>query len=161
VARRSIRSQVCAALGAVLLLASCGGGAPLSISEYTQRADEECASLEEASNAFRKAMNPTVSDSDVRGFVHDVAERLRKLVSNLDELEAPEALEAQSDELLDVLSQYADGLDELADKVKPGQSFQDVQLANPETVGDLNELAVRATELVGELGFVSCILPAG
>lgn len=142
------------------VLPACGGETRLGIREFTTLANQECASLRSASNDFRKAQDPAFTGDQVTRFVHRVAERLRTLVEHIDALAPPESLEADVDELLDVLGQYADGLDELGGRTDPGQTFQGVLEESTGVVNRLNQLATRATLLVGELGLVDCILPA-
>jgi len=96
----------------------------------------------------------------VTRFLGKIADRLRGLVANIDELEPPDAMQSDVDDLLDVLAEYADGLDELGEKTAPGQTFQGVLEESTGKVNALNELATEATVLVGNLGLVSCILPA-
>ncbi|MEX0665855.1 MAG: hypothetical protein WD598_13955 [Acidimicrobiia bacterium] len=154
------RSAVAGALVAGFTLASCGGQARLTIAEFTNTANQECASLKDASDEFRKAQDPSFTGEEVATFVHRVADRLRGLVENLDELAPPEEMETDVDELLGVLGDYADGLDELADATGPGQTFQGVLQEQTDIVNRLNGLAPRATVLVSELSLVSCILPS-
>lgn len=145
---------------APLAAVACSGAPPLSVGEYTELANRECSSLEDASDAFRKAQDPSFKGEQVSTFVHRVAERLRSLVDNLDALEPPPSMEADAGALVDVLSQYADGLDELGAQTRSGQTFQEVLEERTEEVAALNELASQATLLVGNLSLVDCILPA-
>lgn len=156
----SRRALLVLALFTGTILPACGGTPRLGLAEFTNLANQECASLKSASNAFRKAQDPAFTGDEVTGFVHRVAERLRRLVEHVDALAPPESLEADVDTLLDVLGQYADGLDELGEKTEPGQTFQGVLEESTEMVTRLNELATRATVLVGEVGLVGCILPS-
>jgi ABC-type transporter Mla subunit MlaD len=141
------RLGVAVALVGSFILAGCSGTPRLSIREFTDAANEECAALQQASDDFRKAQDPSFTGDEVADFVHNVADRLRVLAKNLEEL-------------LGVLSDYAHGLDELADATGPGQTFQGVLQERTGIVNGLNALAPRATVLVGELGLVSCILPS-
>jgi hypothetical protein len=154
------RLGVAVALVSSLTMAACSGTPRLSIREFTDAANEECAALQQASDDFRKAQDPSFTGDEVADFVHNVADRLRVLVKNLDELAPPETVEADVEELLGVLSDYADGLDELADATGPSQTFQSVLKERTGIVNRLNALAPRATVLVGELGLVSCIVPS-
>ena len=138
---RHVRTAVLAAFLSGAVLVSCGGETRLTISEFTDAANQECASLKEASDEFRKAQDPSFEGEQVATFVHGVADRLRALVENLDDLAPPEEMEPDVDELLGVLSDYADGLDELADATGPGQTFQGVLQENTAIVNRLNGLA--------------------
>jgi hypothetical protein len=140
------------------VLAACSDQVRLGIEEFTNLANEECNALREASDAFRKAQDPTFQGEEVTRHVDQVANRLRELVGNLDELGAPEALDADVQELLEVLEEYADGLEALGEQTGPNQTFQVVLEEHTEEVNRLNELSTRATELVGELGLAACIL---
>ena len=156
----TLRRLAAALAAGAFALASCRGAERLSIPEFTESANEECASLRQASDDFRQAQDPSFTGDDVADFVHKVSDRLRELVGNLDALAPPERIEPDVEELLGVLSDYADGLDELAAATGPGQTFQGVLQEQTGIVNRLNELAPRATVLVSELGLVSCILPS-
>ena len=156
----TLRRLAAALTAGAIVLASCSGAERLSVGNFTEAANEECASLRQASDDFRQAQDPSLTGDDVAEFVHKVAERLRVLVENLDTLVPPETMEADVDELLGVLSDYADGLDELAVATGRGQTFQGVLQEQTGIVNRLNRLAPRATALVAELGLVSCIVPS-
>jgi hypothetical protein len=158
--RADVRRGVALALVSGLALGACSGPTRLSIREFTDAANNECSSLQQASDDFRKAQDPSFTGAAVAEFVHNVADRLRVLVGNLDELAPPESMEADVEALLGVLSDYADGLDELADATGPSQTFQGVLQERTGIVNRLNGLAPRATVLVAELGLVSCVLPS-
>ncbi len=157
---RWTRVALVAALSTTAALGACSSEGPrLSRAGFTAKANEECASLKEASDSFRKAQDPSFKGAEVERWVHRVAERLRELVSNVDELVPPEELESNVELLLAKLGDYADGLDELGAATKPEQSFQSVIEAHPRIVERLNGIAPEVTTLVGELGLVDCILP--
>jgi len=157
---RLTRLTVVAALSATAVLGACSSGPQLSRAGFIAKANEECASLEEASDAFRKAQDPAFEGAEVRRFVHRVSGRLRELVRHVDALVPPDEMEDDVDRLLADLAGYADGLDELADRTQAGQTFHGVIQASPKLVGRMNDIASRVSALVGDLGLVDCILPS-
>jgi len=159
--RRQRRSGVLGVLAcvAVVAFAACGGGEQrLSAAEYERRANEECATLEEASEALRKAQEPDAVGAEVTEHLGTAADRLRELVDALGELTPPEAIEGEVDDLLDVLEQYADRLDALGESAGANQSLQAVLDANTDEVVALNELAQTSSNLVETLGLAGCML---
>jgi hypothetical protein len=143
----------------IVAFAACGGSEQrLSSAEYERRANEECATLQEASEALRKAQDPDAVGAEVTEHLGTAADRLRALVDALGELTPPEAIEGDVDDLLDVLGQYADNLDELGEDAGPDQTLQAVLDANTDEVVALNELAQTSSNLVETLGLAGCRL---
>jgi hypothetical protein len=139
----------------------CGGsGEPLSQGAFIRKANQECASLQQASNDFHKAQDPAAEGAAVTRFVHRAADRLRALVRHVDALVPPDAMQDDVDRLLSDLGEYADGLDQLADQTKPDQTFAEVIQTSQGLVVSMNTIATRVGTLVGNLGLVACILPA-
>lgn len=139
--------------------AACGGSEErLSSTEYERRANEECATLQEASEALAQAQDPDAVGAEVTEHLGTAADRLRALVDALGELTPPEAIEGDVDDLLDVLGQYADNLDELGEDAGSDQTLQQVLDANTDEVVALNELAQTSSNLVETLGLAGCML---
>lgn len=149
-------------LGLVIVGAvGCGGGddaKPLSRAEFTKRAEAECAVLGKASNELGKAESPNSVGKTVAAFVRGSAEGLRSFVSGFERIPPPAAIEKDASSLASVLGKYADGLESLADKVKPGQTFQDALQANGKIVDRLNSYAGKATNIVIKLELAGCVL---
>jgi len=154
------RCAVVVALCAIAVLGGCGGPKPLTQAAFIEKANQECASLQQASNEFHKAQDPAAEGADVARFVHRAADRLRALARHVDALVPPDEMQDNVDRLLADLTDYADGLDQLADKTKSGQTFAEVIQASQGLVGRMNAVATRVGTLVGDLGLVSCILPS-
>lgn len=145
---------------AATTLGACGGGDDgprLSSTTFTKRANDQCAVLEDASNELRKAQEPDASGKKVTKFVADGAARLRDFVDKIDALAPPEAVEDDVDSLVETLDKYADGLNDLGEKTKEGESFRGVQEAHVKAVHRLNSLSAKANELVAKLGLVGCL----
>lgn len=136
-----------------------GDGDGLTRQEFTERATKQCEKLLDASNELRKAQAPGATGNRVAKFLHRAADGLGKLVDGFDRLNPPPKLEADTDDLVDVLAGYADGLDTLADRVKRGQTFRVALEKNGDLVARLNGIAERATGLVTRLGLTGCLLP--
>ena len=158
---RRTRRAVAGALVTMALLGACSGAGPrLSRAGFAAKANQECTTLEKASDSFRLAQDPAFEGAEVRGFLHQVSARFRELVRNIDELVPPEELEATVDRLVEDLTAYADGLDTLAARTKAGQGFAAVIQSNSPLVRRMNTIASKVTTAVGDLGLVDCILPA-
>lgn len=130
----------------------------LSGTEYRKRAGDHCATLEDASNELRKAQSPDRTGRDVARYLRRAADGLRDLVQSLDGLSPPETFEADADQLVSSLDEYAEGLDGLADRVRPGETLQATFDRHAKLVTRLNGVASRATGLVSRLGLTGCIL---
>jgi hypothetical protein len=148
----------CIAIGATAAVAG-AGDERLTRREYVQRATKQCDKLLAASNQLAKAQAPGAKGKRVAKFLHRAADGLGRLVDGFDGLHPPEALEAETDELVDVLAGYAEGLDSLADRVKRGQTLRVALEKNQDLVARLNGIAERATGLVTRLGLTGCLLP--
>jgi hypothetical protein len=148
-------------LGIGLGMAPAHGGDDerLTRAQYVKRATKQCEKLLDASNELRKAQAPGATGNRVAKFLHRAADGLDQLVDGFDALNPPAKLEADTDELVDVLAGYADGLDTLADRVRRGQTFRVALEKNGGLVARLNGIAERATGLVTRLGLTSCLLP--
>ncbi len=96
---------------AALLLGACSGGERLTRANFQERANKECEVLRKASDSFAKAQAPTARGDEVTKYLGAGADELRRLVERVDELAPPEEMEDGVDELLEVLGDYADGLD--------------------------------------------------
>jgi hypothetical protein len=150
-----------AAVLAVALVAGCSGGGPrLTRANFQEKADKECKSLQKASDAFARAQAPGAKGEDVAKYLHAGANELRDLVTHVEELRPPESMQADLDKLLDLLDRYAGGLDTLADRAGPEQTYQDVLHESPKTVERLNVIATKASHQVALLGLVACLLPS-
>ena len=145
-------------------LAACGGGGSdgptLSRTAFTQKANAECSTLKVASNDLRQAEDPALKGAQVTKFLRLAAAKLQLLVRRVDQLAPPDSLSGDVDTLLTLLGRYADGLDKLAGRVMPGETFQAGLNANPALVDKLNGYADRATNLSAKIGLAGCILAA-
>jgi len=146
-------------------LAACGGGGgssgpTLSRTEFTQKANNDCSTLKAASNDLSDAQDPAMKGAQVTKFLHLASDKLRLLVRRVDTLVPPDSLSGDVDTLLSMLGRYADGLDKLADRVQPGETFQAALNANAALVNKLNGYADHATNLAAKIGLAGCILAA-
>ncbi len=143
-----------------LVVAACGGGdeTRLSRARFDERANKECATLGVASESLRKAQEPGAVGPAVTKHLKAAAAKLDDLVDHLDELAPPESIESDVDELLDVLRQYADGLETLGERAGKDQTFRDVLSNNGDLVSELNDLAQRSSNVVEKLSLAGCML---
>ncbi|MEX2254895.1 MAG: hypothetical protein WEC34_05610 [Acidimicrobiia bacterium] len=162
----SIRRAVARVATAVLVVGAvataCGDDSSerLGATEYRERATEQCTQLKDASDGLRAAQAPGASGPTVTKFMQQAADGLRDLVSSLERLTPPADLEPDADHLHQALERYADGLDDLADRVGPDGTFRTTLDANKKIVERLNGIADRATGLVTRLELAGCLLPA-
>jgi hypothetical protein len=141
------------------VLAACGGGTErLKAPDYRAKVSARCARLKQASDDLAKAQEPGATGATVRRYLHGAADRLRDLVHGIDGLEPPAALEVDADELVRLLDEYAGGLDELADRVRAGDTIRATFERNAKLVQRLNVAAGQATTLVTRLELTGCIL---
>jgi len=145
---------VIVALGA----SACSGGERLGARAFRAQADTQCAKLAAASEELGLAQSEGAAGEEVQGYVRAAADGLRDLTNGLADLRAPDALESDADALVAALDDYADGLDEIASRVEPGQGLAEALNAAPELVARLNRISERATELVVALGLEGCQL---
>lgn len=149
-------------LGVVLLpvgaLACGGGGTPLSRAAYVRQAGRECATLQRVSDELAGAQRRDATGAEVRDYLGAAADGIRGLASSLDDLEPPTALERDAQALSDTLEHYGEGLDTLADRVRPGDTLAATLGSSQRVVRRLNDLSGRAARLVAELGIDECRL---
>ena len=143
---------------AVLTTACSGDGARLSTKAFMTRANAECATLAAASEELGLAQAEGAAGDEVRGYVEGAADGVRDLAGSLADLRPPDAFTRDNEALSVALERYADGLDEIASRVEPGQGLTEVLEAAPELVSRLNRLADRSTQLVVALGLDGCQL---
>ncbi len=135
-----------------------GGGARLGEGAYRKQAGAQCTKLAAASEELGLAQAEGAAGEEVQGYVEGAADGLREMTEALGSLRPPEALESDADDLIELLDDYADGLDDLASRVEPGQGLTDALNAAPELVARLNRFSERATNLVVTLGLDGCRL---
>lgn len=141
-----------------LAATACAGGERLGARAFRKQADAQCAELAAASEELGLAQSEGATGEEVQGYVRAAADGLRDLTSGLADLRAPESLESDADALVAALDDYADGLDEIASRVEPGQGLAEALSAAPELVARLNKISGRATDLVVALGLDGCQL---
>jgi chromosome segregation ATPase len=100
---------------ATLSLMGCGGDGRLSKSDYEQRVRSVYANVQEA---FRKT-NVT-STKLLHDRVEEAQGELRSAAVELEEIEPPEKVEEETDELVEGMREYADDLDELREAAERG-----------------------------------------
>src|SRR5262245_51175398 len=114
-------------------------GERLTKAQFVARAEKHCDKLLDASNELRKAQAPGATGTRVTKYLHKAADGLGNLVEGFDSLNPPKSLEADTEELVDVLDGYAEGLDTLADRVKRGQTLRVALEKNQDLVSRLNK----------------------
>jgi hypothetical protein len=155
-----IGSGVAAAVMAGALVAGCGGGEPLSRAEFTDRVNAACEVLRRDSDDVRAGQEPGATGETVRRYLEANAANLRDLIDRVDDLDAPSVVSQDFERLVELLDQYAEGLEDLATRVRADQGLRNVFEAHPSKVAELNAIAAEATDLVAGLGFSECILTA-
>ena len=122
------------------------------------RANAECATLAAASEELGHAQAEGAAGDEVRGYVEGAADGVRDLAGSLADLRPPDAFTRDNEALSVALERYADGLDEIASRVEPGQGLTEALAAAPGLVKRLNRLADQSTQLVVALGLDGCQL---
>jgi hypothetical protein len=160
--RCAVAHRVLSVAGAVCVLTVACGGSPerLTSRQYRGQASTHCETLKDASNELREAQAPSAVGKTVTRYLHGAADRLRELVDGLRELEPPESFETDADEMVRLLGSYAEGLDDLAARVRPGDTLQVTFEQNQKLVERLNGVAGDVTSLVTRLELTGCILSA-
>ncbi|HEV3376599.1 MAG TPA: hypothetical protein VG126_04905 [Thermoleophilaceae bacterium] len=127
-----------AAVLATLVLAACGGGDDEEFSEDFPGLSERIAALgEEVGNALETA--DTASDRELAGQFERFDQRLGELRRELEELEPPEDLADERDDLVRAMGDVRESLGDIADAAEDG----DPQAAREATL----ELVEGSTEL--------------
>ena len=155
---RPLEVATIAVVVALSVTACSGGGTPLGAKAFAKQANAQCAKLAAASEDLGLAQSEGAVGEEVQGYVEGAADRLRDLAEGLADLRPPESLESDTEELAAALGDYADGLDDIAASVDPGQGLTEALDSSPKLVARLNRLADRSSELVGVLGLDGCQL---
>jgi hypothetical protein len=130
---------------AMLSLTGCGGDGRLSKSDYEQRVRSVYANVQEA---FRKT-NVT-STKLLADRVGEAQGELRSAAAELEEIEPPERVEQETEELVEGMREYGDDLDELREAAERGDEAA-VQKFNSEI--SRNEAVERMAEAAEEMKF--------
>jgi hypothetical protein len=148
-----------AALLVALVLVACGGGGsgkPLTETQLVARVNTECDRLQKAATNLVNAQDPSATGSRVGTYLHRAASELRTRSEAIAALNPPTSLASQVRRFTGVLARYADGLDALADHVKPGEGYSDLLNRSTSQVDSLNRLSDQANRLAVALNFTSC-----
>jgi hypothetical protein len=99
----------------VLLLAACGGDDRLAKREYEEKVRSEYADVQEAFLA-----TGDVQGDELAARIEDAQQELRDAADELDEIEPPEDVEKENEEVVEGMREYADDLDELREAAERG-----------------------------------------
>jgi hypothetical protein len=138
---------------------ACSGGddTALSRAAFTEKTNAECATLKTAGAELQAAVQTGATGQDLATYIGHSSAALRRLVDAVDALVPPEELQSDVDNLLSLIGDYADGLDELAGRVKPDQMFAELQSANVEMVTRLNKVSDRINSRITKLDLTGCV----
>jgi uncharacterized protein DUF7018 len=128
-----------------LSLTGCGGDARLSKSDYEQRVRSLYANVQEA---FRKTNVPSTKLLADR--VEEAQRELRSAADELEEIEPPEKVKEETEELVEGMREYANDLDELHEAAGRGDQAA-VQKFNSAIAR--NEAVERMAEAAEEMKF--------
>jgi hypothetical protein len=148
-----------AALIVALVLVACGGGGsgkPLSTSQLVARVNTECNRLQRAATDLVNAQSASATGATVGRYLHRAASELRTRAQAIDALNAPASVASEVHRFTSLLGQYADGLDALADRIKPREGYSDLLNRSASAVGALNRLSDQANRTAVALNFTSC-----
>ncbi len=159
----AVVAVVVAAGGSVALLTGGGDDHPgptgpvLSRSAFTTRAEAICAAQATSVDPLTAAEDANDTGAAVgQGFRADSA-AIRKLADSLARPNPPASMAGGMGKLVNALRDYADGLDELAGRVRSGQGVLDVFNANGSRVDALNRIAKSVGTTAIELGLLDCV----
>jgi hypothetical protein len=162
VAGRRLLALVTLVVTGAVGLAACGDGDEptgprLSRAEYVAAVETRCDELGSSRDPVAIAQAANETGEVVRRAFATRARTLRELGGVLDGLVPPATLADDAERLAELLGRYAEGLDELAAAVEPGQGVLDVLDANAALVQRLNDTASRASQTAADLGLLGCI----
>jgi TolA-binding protein len=143
-------------VGLVVLLAGCGGGGGrLSKSDYEQKLKNEGSQLKTAFSAVDLGKSSDINDLTTK--LTNLQQELDQAASDIEELNAPEDVEADNQKLADALHHAADKFGELRQAAK-AQDQQRMQELGREVTTVLQEGQSAADDLkakgyeIGTLG---------
>ena len=141
-----------ALLGAVALIAGCGGGddsGGLSADEFRQQADAICADA----NTRIDALTDPSADDQVLGFLQSGLTIQTDQIAKLKALEAPSDLSASFGEATALLDQQLATITGMTERIDAGEDPSTVLAEVSPELGDLNE---QADAKAKELGLTVC-----
>ena len=126
-------------LFAGLLLAGCGGEGRLSKQEYAQKVRAVYGDVQQAFQATN------VPQEELAARVEAAQEQLRESADELEDVEPPEEVERENEELVEGMRRYADDLDRLRNAAESGdqRTIDDfnARIAQNEAVEQMAEAA--------------------
>ena len=150
-----VRSRLLAGfalLGAVALIAGCGGGGDsdgLSADEFRQQADAICADAQTKSDALTE---PTANDQ-VLGFLQSGLTIQKAQIAKLKALAAPSDLSGDFGDATGLLDQQVAAISDAADRIEAGEDPTTVINEVSPTLDDLN---AQADAKLKALGLTAC-----
>ena len=134
-----------AAVGAVALIAGCGGGSDSSSADdFRRQADEICADA----NARIDTLTEPGPPAAVLPYLHEGLPILAEELERIREIDPPDDLQADFDEATDLLQQRQDAIQQAADRIEAGEDPEAViRDAGPEIQRLRDEARVKAREL--------------
>jgi hypothetical protein len=156
-----MRARALVAVMVVALLAACGGGGgptgtPLTDAQLVTRVDAECVKLATAGNDLVAAQDPSAQGAQVSGYMHAAAKALRARVADIATLVPPANLQSDVSQFVSSLDSYADQLDGLADRTRPGDTYEALLTRSASQVNSLNSLGDQANKIAAKLNFKDC-----
>jgi len=155
-----VRVRAVATVAAVGLLAACGGGGPtgkpLTDAELIARVDAQCVQLAAAGNDLVAAQDPSAQGAQLSGYLHAAARVLRTHVNAIGQLVPPANLQGDVSRFVSALYSYADQLDALADRTRPGDTYEQLLTHSAPQVSSLNGLSDQANKIAAKLNFKDC-----
>lgn len=148
--RRPVAGLV--ALGAIALIAGCGGGSDdssLSADEFRSQADAICADTDRQVDALTE---PTSADG-VLPFLRQGLPIQQAQLEKLRGLDPPDELQSDFDEALGLLEQQTETITSAADRIEAGE---DAEAVIGEIDGEIDSLGDQADAKAKELGLTVC-----
>ena len=155
-----MRARAVATVTAVVLLAACGGGGPtgtpLTDAQLVARVNAQCVQIAAAGNDLVAAQDPSAQGAQLSGYLHAAARVLRTHVNTIGQLVPPASRQGDVSRFVSALSSYADQLDALADRTRPGDTYEQLLIHSASQVSSLNRLSDQANKIAAKLNFKDC-----
>ncbi|MET3961837.1 hypothetical protein ABIE44_001771 [Marmoricola sp. OAE513] len=116
-----------------------GESKTLSVADFKEQANKLCKEAGEDTAKFGEDISESSSDADVSDAIDKTVDRNKKLVEDIDDLEAPDSIEDDVDSMLDSVE---DGLKQMGEV----SSLQDLMAFDP-TGGSFKDANDKATAL--------------
>jgi len=142
------------------LLAGCGTSEPDRVSKaaMVRKADKVCTAGLRDADRLRAQAKPGASGKAAGAEIDASIEVLQRQIDAFADLRGPASTDAAREQAVSQLGLARDGLERLrAAAVDHGLTVDAAIQANPGVVQQVNRASAKASDALGELGFLTCI----